>query len=93
VTRQEWTNDVRHPHSPLTKTQRYVALLLATHVDTSSLAGWPSLSLLAAESKMHRTTICRALDVLEGYRYIDRERGGPGRSTRYTLTTNVWREG
>lgn len=85
MTRQEWLNVVRDPSAPLSASQRLVGLLIATHADTDTLEAWPSLSALTAESRLQRGTVCRAVDALDRYRLVRRERGGGAKTNHYTL--------
>lgn len=50
---------------------------------------WPGFGRLASDTKLHRSTVERSIDRLEGCGYLLRESGGIGRSNRYWLTSRV----
>jgi len=68
----------------LTPAQRLVLLALAEHADDCGERCFPSLGLLERMTELSRRGITKALNALEGA-FIERDRGGPGRATRYRL--------
>lgn len=63
-----------------------VYLILAYHADKNGDC-FPSLSLIGKESGFKRSTVCKALKVLECEGLIDVERGTGGKGNKYKLTT------
>ena len=68
----------------LTPAQRLVLLALAERADDHGESCFPSLRQLEHMTELSRRGITKALAGLDGYR-IERERGGPQRSTNYRL--------
>jgi hypothetical protein len=68
----------------LTLAQRVVLLALAEHADENGASCFPSLGLLERMTELSRRGITKALSGLDGT-LIERDRGGPGRATRYRL--------
>jgi DNA-binding transcriptional MocR family regulator len=66
---------------------RAVAHVLSTHMDRNGGSCFPSLTTIARESGLARSTVCKALNELEVAKLIQRDRGGPKRSTRYLATS------
>ncbi|MCE5310477.1 MAG: helix-turn-helix domain-containing protein [Acidobacteriales bacterium] len=62
-----WKSSVGDPQAKL------VLLRLADRADKDGIC-WPSLNTLAAETELHRSTVCRKLDELESAKFITRER-------------------
>jgi hypothetical protein len=67
-----------------------VALALASHVDESNGQGWPSLATLARETRLHRRTVLRSVQRLEGAGLLVVRRR-PGRVNLYTVVTGGMR--
>jgi len=68
----------------LTPAQRLTLFALSDQADPEQGTCRLSLSALAAQTELSRRGVIKALGELDG-RFIDRERGGPGRRTRYRL--------
>ena len=68
----------------LTPSARHILLLLATYADRQGRA-WPSVGTLAEQSGMHRTSVQRALRVLEEAGHIEPEKNSRGRSRMYAI--------
>jgi hypothetical protein len=78
--------------SELPSPAKLVALVLSTHMDRDGGSCFPSLTTIAQESGLGRSTVCRALDQIEGAGLIERVRGGTVRGgsprlTRYRATS------
>ena len=58
----------------LTPTTQHVALVLATYMDTTTLAAYPSVATLARDCARKRTTIREALRVLEHGGWVEVQR-------------------
>jgi len=81
----------------LTPAERLVLLALAELADDHGGQCFPSLGQLARTTELSRRGVTKALAGLDG-RLVDRERGGPRRSTGYRLLLPVraspgWRAG
>ncbi|MBK1620700.1 hypothetical protein CKO42_20150 [Lamprobacter modestohalophilus] len=68
----------------LTPAQRLTLFALSDQADADQGTCRISLSELAEQTELSRRGVIKALGELDG-RFIDRERGGPGRRTRYRL--------
>ena len=68
----------------LTPAQRLTLFALSDQADPEQGTCRLSLSALAEQTELSRRGVIKALGELDG-RFIDRERGGPGRRTRYRL--------
>jgi hypothetical protein len=69
--------------SDLHSTTKLVGYALATWMDADGHC-WPSLASIARRASLKDTsTVCRHLKTLEAAKFIRRDKGGPGRSTRY----------
>ena len=68
----------------LTPAQRLTLFALSDQADADQGLCRVSLSELAEQTELSRRGVIKALGELDG-RFIDRERGGPGRRTRYRL--------
>ncbi|MEA3642232.1 MAG: DnaT-like ssDNA-binding domain-containing protein [Lamprobacter sp.] len=68
----------------LTPAQRLTLFALSDQADADQGTCRVSLSELAEQTELSRRGVIKALGELDG-RFIDRERGGPGRRTRYRL--------
>ena len=68
----------------LTPAQRLTLFALSDQADVAAGTCQISLSALAEQTELSRRGVIKALDELDG-RFIDRERGGPGRRTCYRL--------
>ena len=74
--------------SELPWTARLVALVLSTHMNRNGGSCHPSLTTIAQESGLGRSTVCRALAELERSRFLRRDPGGPPkRPTRYRASS------
>ena len=80
--RWEWLSAIldQYGHS----TTYTVAGALGRYVNADSGKAWPSLSRLAKDARLHRSTVCRALMRLERGGFLSRQSGGPTFSTVYT---------
>jgi len=76
----------------LTPAQRLVLLALAERANDRGDSCFPSLRQLELMTELSRRRITKALSGLEG-RLIERDRGGPRRSTSYRLLLSVPSEG
>jgi DNA-binding transcriptional ArsR family regulator len=72
--------------SSLPSTARLVALVLSTHMNGAGGSCFPSLTTIARESGLSRSTVCGALAELEGGELVERSRR-PGRVTHYRATS------
>ena len=72
----------------LTPAQRLVLLALAERADEQGESCFPSLGQLERMTELSRRGITKALSGLDG-RLIERDRGGPRRSTSYRLLLAV----
>jgi len=77
---RSWAWDCRG----LTPAQRLTLFALSDQADADQGICRVSLSELAEQTELSRRGVIKALGELDG-RFIDRERGGPGRRTRYRL--------
>jgi DNA-binding FadR family transcriptional regulator len=66
---------------------RLVALVLSTHMDRNGGSCFPSVTTIAREAGLGRSTVFRALEALERADYVERLRGGRGRPNRYRATS------
>lgn len=71
-----WKARIEDPQAKL------VLLRLADAADKNGFC-WPSLNLIAAETELHRATVCRKIDLLEAGGWVSRNRIKNG--TEYTL--------
>ncbi len=85
-----WRNEIRDAEQ-LPPSAKLVAFVLSTHMDRNGGSCFPSLTLLARETGIHRATVCRALAKLEREGVLQRLRGGRGRPTRYVATSRTMR--
>jgi DNA-binding transcriptional regulator YhcF (GntR family) len=65
---------------------KIVLLKLADCADKDGLC-WPSLTVIAADTEMHRATVCRKIDLLENLGWITRNRIKNG--CEYTVNLNA----
>jgi DNA-binding transcriptional MocR family regulator len=73
--------------SELPSPAKLVALVLSTHMDSNGGSCFPSLTTLAQESGLGRSTVCRALDQVARAGLVKRVRGGRGKPPRYRATS------
>jgi DNA-binding transcriptional MocR family regulator len=76
-----WRDAIRE--SDLRSSARLVALVLSTHMDRNGGSCFPSLSTIARETALGRSTVKRALDALQEAGFIERVSGGPTTPNRY----------
>jgi hypothetical protein len=69
--------------SDLPSTDKLVAFVLSMHMTGAGGSCYPSLTRIANETSLGRSTVAEALGRLEQAGWIYRERGGPNRTTRY----------
>jgi hypothetical protein len=73
----------------LSAADRHLALTLALHMDIHGGSCFPSLALLARETRRKKQTLLASIATLENAGYLDVKRGGfgrPLRPNRYTAT-------
>jgi hypothetical protein len=73
--------------SELPSPAKLVALVLSTHMDSNGGSCFPSLSTIAREAALGRSTVIRALADLERAQLIEKVKGGPTGSNRYRATS------
>jgi DNA-binding MarR family transcriptional regulator len=82
TTRFAWQRAI--VESGLSPTQRHVALTLALHMDADGGSAFPSLETQAEETGLDRSTVRRALQILDRLGWLERSPGGGrGRRTNY----------
>lgn len=75
------------PLNGLTSSEKYVLFILANHANKYGIC-WPSFTTLSQETGLSRMTVSRALNNLQAFGLISRERRYP--SNNYKLLVSQW---
>jgi len=76
----------------LKPSEKLIMLKLADHADDNNWRCWPSLQRIEGDTGLSRSSVARILKKLDSDEWINRERGGIKRTTRYTLNKKKIRQ-